>query len=225
MKMRTCVDMRAFVVECASVRVPSSTCVSTLRCSALSSRMGPRCLSELLTRGWEWVEWDLVADALHVCACMCVRACVSVCCSEEESARAVSEWASECGRERAGVRLRHGERQWECVSTSTGQRSSKVMAACSAVCSQSVLSPLEAPAELSCILSWAGPVSRELKEDGEGWGWAGASFITISNKWERRHQALSPFSQKVFFLTSQSFAKPTWNVFTHLIPWAQPLLL
>lgn len=46
--------------------------------------------------------------------------------------------------------------------------------------SQSVLSSVEAPAELSCILSWAGPASRGLKD--EGWVGPPHSFITISNK-------------------------------------------
>ncbi len=82
-----------------------------------------------------------------------------------------------------------------------------------ALVSQSVLSSVEALAELSLILSWAEPASRGLK--GEGWVGPSHSFITISNKWESLHQAPSPFcsvSEK-FILWETSNLLFTWGFY------------
>lgn len=84
------------------------------------------------------------------------------------------------------------------------------MASCSAVCSQSVLSSLEALTELSCILSGAGPASRGLKGEVEGWGWGVATTLILNHFKQMRKPASCtvPFLlclQKVCFLINKLF--------------------
>lgn len=147
--------------------------VCTLRCSALSSWIETSCLSELLTRGWERVEWELpVTDSV----CVCSRVCVCVYDTEgnrEAASMGGNQPVWVCDSERGRkvcVCVRVSRSQWVCVRASIGQRSSKLPASCSAVCSQSATSPVLALTEPSWILSWTGPASRGLKGEGVGDG-------------------------------------------------------
>lgn len=79
-------------------------------------------------------------------------------------------FATERGSESASVCVRVSSSQRVCVSEHGAAEQSAPHALLCAV-SQSVLSSVEAAAELPCILSWAGPASRGLKGEGCGGGW------------------------------------------------------
>lgn len=71
-----------------------------------------------------------------------------------------------------GVCDRERQRECVCVCQSLRAQGSEAVRQAkprSAVCSQSVLSSVKAAAQLSCILSWAGP--------GEGWGDGATALI------------------------------------------------